>query len=107
MPARANFKRQGFILAPHGTGNRRKPVSCTPSQEAELGGRLVFRSLVLFILPHTRRPESHRQTFPEACLLGDSRARQVDNINHHTTEGGRVRGAVRYWDSLQADFHQI
>lgn len=53
MPARANFKRQGFILAPHGTGNQKKPVSCTPSQEAELGGRLVFRSLVLFILPHT------------------------------------------------------
>lgn len=49
MPAKSNFKEQGFILA------HSQPVTCTPSQKAELRRKLAFRSLSpVYPAPHCR-----------------------------------------------------
>lgn len=105
----ATLKGKGlfWLTVHHSVGNRGSQSVAPPSQEAELGGKLTFSYLSA---PH-HRPQSDtamfrgststsintgqkitgRHSFPQACLLGPSRARQVDNISHHTTEGGKVK----------------
>lgn len=59
MPAKDNFKEQGFILA------HSQPVSCTPSQKAELRRTLVFRSLSpVYPAPRCRTPPCLEGTLP-------------------------------------------
>lgn len=110
----ATLKSKGlfWLTVHHGVGNPRQPGHCTPMSGSRAGRKARASLTFSYVSAPHHRPQSDtdmfrgststsintgqkitgRHSFPQACLLGHSRAAcQVDNISHHTTEGGKVK----------------